>query len=85
MSRWAYPAGQALADLSKHGSMESTCEAHEIIQQERQEEQEAVLRAACSFTTAQDTDEEQKAAEQIASSCLGEQAVREAPGGAQGA
>jgi biotin carboxyl carrier protein len=38
MSRWAYPASQSLADVSKHGSQESTKEAKEIIQKEREEE-----------------------------------------------
>ena len=31
LSRWAYPASQGLADVSKHGSLESTLEAHAII------------------------------------------------------
>ena len=41
LSRWAYPANKALADISKHGSLESTQEMKEIISQEKKEENEA--------------------------------------------
>ena len=40
LSRWAYPVGQGLADVSKHGSLEATSEAHKIIEEERREEKE---------------------------------------------
>jgi hypothetical protein len=40
MSRWAYPAGKALADVSKHGSIESTREAHATSEEEKREERE---------------------------------------------
>ena len=40
MSRWAYPAGKALADVSKRVSIESTREAHAIIEEEKREERE---------------------------------------------
>jgi hypothetical protein len=40
LSRWAYPASKALADISKHGNRESTEEVGEIIKEEVQEEEE---------------------------------------------
>ena len=40
LSRWAYPASKALADISKHCNRESTEEAQEKIREEIQEEQE---------------------------------------------
>jgi hypothetical protein len=41
MSRWAYPASQALADLSKHGSLEAAREARALIKEEDEEERAA--------------------------------------------
>ena len=41
LSRWAYPASQGLADVSKHGNLESTLEAKEIIEEEKREEKES--------------------------------------------
>ena len=38
LSRWAYPASQALKEVSKHGSFHDTEQAIEIIRQEREEE-----------------------------------------------
>ena len=38
LSRWAYPASQALRYVSKHGSLEDKEEMEEIIQKEREEE-----------------------------------------------
>ena len=35
LSRWAYPASKGLADVSKHGNLESTLEAKEIIEEEK--------------------------------------------------
>ena len=37
LSRWAYPASKALADISKHGNRESTEEVREILKEEAQE------------------------------------------------
>ena len=41
LSRWAYPASQGLADVSKHGSLEATMDAHAIIEHEKWEEKES--------------------------------------------
>jgi hypothetical protein len=41
MSRWAYPASQALADVSKHGSLEAAREARALIKEEDEEERAA--------------------------------------------
>jgi len=38
LSRWAYPASQALRDVSKHGSLEDKNEMDEIIREEREGE-----------------------------------------------
>jgi hypothetical protein len=38
LSRWAYPASQALRDISKHGSQQDKEEMDEIIRQEKMEE-----------------------------------------------
>jgi hypothetical protein len=38
LSRWAYPASQALRDISKHGSQQDKDEMEEIIRQEKREE-----------------------------------------------
>jgi len=40
LSRWAYPASKALADISKHGNVEATNESREIIEEEEREEEE---------------------------------------------
>jgi len=42
LSRWAYPASQALRDISKHGSLEDKEAMEEIIQQEREEERDCL-------------------------------------------
>ena len=38
LSRWAYPASQALWDISKHGSAQDTKEMQEMIDDEREDE-----------------------------------------------
>ena len=38
LSRWAYPASQALRDISKHGSQQDKDEMDEIIREEKREE-----------------------------------------------
>ena len=41
LSRWAYPAGNAWRDISKHGSLEDIEEVRKIEEQEEQEERES--------------------------------------------
>ena len=41
-SRWAYPAGKALMDISSHGDAEETKEAKRIVEMEKAMEQEGV-------------------------------------------
>jgi len=43
LSRWAYPASQALRDVTKHGTLDDDNEMHEIIKQERLEEQNCLV------------------------------------------
>ena len=38
LSRWAYPASQALADLTKHGSIQDEEEMEGFIKEEKEEE-----------------------------------------------
>ena len=38
LSRWAYPASQALRDISKHGSQQDKDEMEEMFRQEKEEE-----------------------------------------------
>ena len=42
LSRWAYPASQALRDISKHGSEKDDDEMRELIEQEHEEEKECI-------------------------------------------
>ena len=37
LSRWAYPASQALRDISKHGNEQDDAEMKELIRQEKEE------------------------------------------------
>ena len=43
LSRWAYPASQALRDVSKHGSALDDAEMKELIAQEKLEEMECMV------------------------------------------
>jgi hypothetical protein len=43
LSRWAYPASQALRDISKHGSAEDKREMEELIREEREDEKNCLL------------------------------------------
>ena len=43
LSRWAYPAGKAYKDVSKHGSKEEDQVMREFIQQEKLEEKSCLL------------------------------------------
>ena len=52
-SRWAYPAGKALMDISSHGNAEGTEEAKRIIEMEKAMEQEGVK---CFVVMANSTD-----------------------------
>jgi len=45
LSRWAYPASQALRDISMHGTAKDTEEMEEEIRLEREEEREMEIRA----------------------------------------
>ena len=38
MSRWAYPASQALADLTKHGSVQDEMDMEALIEEEERDE-----------------------------------------------
>ena len=42
LSRWAYPASQALRDISKHGSLKDKEDMEEMIRQEKEEEMECM-------------------------------------------
>ena len=42
LSRWAYPASQALRGISKHGSSDDDAEMRELIESEREEEKECM-------------------------------------------
>ena len=42
LSRWAYPASQALRDISKHGSLADDQEMRDLIAQEKLEERECM-------------------------------------------
>ena len=42
LSRWTYPAGKALMDISSHGDAEETKEATRIMEMEKAMEQEGV-------------------------------------------
>ncbi len=42
LSRWAYPASQALRDVSKHGSAKDEDDMHELIRIEREEERDCL-------------------------------------------
>lgn len=43
LSRWAYPASQALRDVSKHGTQEDKEEMDDLIRQEREEEKQCLI------------------------------------------
>ena len=43
LSRWAYPASEALRDISIHGSKEDDAEMEEIIRKEIEEERASIL------------------------------------------
>jgi hypothetical protein len=46
LSRWAYPASQALRDISKHGSAQDREDMENIIREEREEENSCIMHIA---------------------------------------
>ena len=42
LSRWAYPASQAIRDVSRHGTLEDTLEMRQLLREEREMEGECM-------------------------------------------